>query len=145
MAKKGNIMSERAILNKLIQDGEDAKAKLKALEVTYSVGDRLKWDNAEEMLLIRVEGKCCLVNLSTGTSFGNSPIKVNDSHKITQKEFLSMGCGFHRLTRCLDSRKEVALGEDLEKFEVPTVLSGGGFCAKFDDSDIWLSKAYRIR
>lgn len=103
-------MSERSILEKLIQDGKDAEKKLKALEVTYSIGDRFR-DN------LRDNGKCILIRatknnevvmagLKDGNYYHTKPVKVKNDTRVTQKELdgICSDCDF---TRYWDNRKKV--------------------------------------
>ena len=99
-------MSERSILEKLIQDGKDAEAKLKAMEVTYSIGDRFQGEGSKYVLAIIGHGnKVHLANMTYGTTCSGAH-KVADYYKITPDELKRLyGC--IRVTRYWDKQKGV--------------------------------------
>ncbi len=110
-------MNEREILERSINDHQSAidkaQKELGALEVTYSIGDRFKY-NDEKFLLVEDcwHGNVTAVKLSTGGAL-NSPYKVStldadpSTLVITKEQMEHIIHGFDSAVRYWDNRKKV--------------------------------------
>lgn len=99
-------MTEREILQKLIQDGKDAEAKLEALEVTYSIGDRFRTVSGTKCILVVCGGGfVVMIDLRNGSCWGVGKTKVKDAYSITSEEFSKISAT--TFYRYWDNRKQV--------------------------------------
>ena len=104
-------MSEREILDQSIKDHQraidKAKKELKGLEVTYSIGDRFKY-NGRKFILADSESsyKVGMVGLKDGI-FYNHPSQVENFQQITSEEMGRMLACSGSFVRYWDSRKKV--------------------------------------
>ena len=100
-------MNEREIAEQMVKDGKamiaDAEKRLTGLEVTYSIGDRFRYScrgrTRKFILTGHNNGSTFIMSeLSNGVEY-NSPVKVKDNTKITQREINSTICGFDSFVR----------------------------------------------
>lgn len=96
-------------LNKAIDDwGKEEFAKCKQEEVTYSAGDKFKYNDSREFVLVYTVSQHSIImaGIDTGRSFASPTYVLNDS-RITLREMQQhISSGFRSFTRYWDARKK---------------------------------------
>lgn len=85
---------------------EAIQEQIRDSEVTYSIGDRLAWDDcsSEKRMLVKVSDKVAMIDLSDGRQCGSVISPVN-YERITKKEFRGIAAEVGYV-RYWDSAKE---------------------------------------
>lgn len=100
------IRDRRLGMEKAEEEIADIRQKIADAEVTYSIGDRFKWDLTKYMLAKRGDGKVALIGMNDGDGLLTSITDVQDAKRITVDEFKSIA-GTRNIHRYWDSRKQV--------------------------------------
>ena len=107
-------MSEREILERSIKNHQaaidKAKKDLDTLEVTYSIGDRIKYKDGSscgKYIIVAIsDSGCRKVSINRLDDGHGATIKVGNWHKITQSE-LDCFWASNNMIRYWDNRKKV--------------------------------------